>query len=492
MAKEIFEKGEGVTPSEKRLVKLAEKSFLDLWSYPNIYRNTGINGKNAGKELCDLLVVCGDYIIIFSDKTKGWKNTPDEKSDWTRWYKAAIKASMKQIIGAIRSIDQFPDKLYLDSKCNNPLPLLLPESKERKIINIIIANGSEEANRRILGEGAGSFMLIPRIKGDEHFQDAKGSNIPFAIGDINPDGPFMHVLDEVSLLTVMEELDTVTDLVTYLEKREKFIRSGQLLTAFGEEELLAYYLSNINTDQEPDFTSPNGNEWQEDTRVIIDEGLYAAFKASEQYKGKIIANEVSYIWDKIIEHFTKIFKEGTYFTFPDKTTSIQQIELALRQMVLECRFKRRILGSAFLDTLKRGSNSDKFRRLMLSHEKKEKEMAYIFLTIKYPLDFKIEGGYEQYRNARLNILYANCLAVLREMPELKRIIGIVSEPLVNKNNSGSIDLIYLEQPEWTTELLDELKRYVDIYNVKPMTGMEVKKLSAEEYFTKSNALLSPK
>ena len=29
----------GTTPSERYLVKLAEDSFLDLWSYPNVYRD---------------------------------------------------------------------------------------------------------------------------------------------------------------------------------------------------------------------------------------------------------------------------------------------------------------------------------------------------------------------------------------------------------------------------------------------------------------------
>ena len=40
---------------------MIEKSFLKLWSYPNLYN------KNR-KELCDLLVVCGDVAVIFSDK----------------------------------------------------------------------------------------------------------------------------------------------------------------------------------------------------------------------------------------------------------------------------------------------------------------------------------------------------------------------------------------------------------------------------------------
>ncbi|MDE0307012.1 MAG: hypothetical protein OXI87_19340 [Albidovulum sp.] len=62
-------KAEGVTPSERYLAGLAENSFLNLWSYPNPFRDQKKGIKGDGKEICDLLVVCGAFIIIFSEKT---------------------------------------------------------------------------------------------------------------------------------------------------------------------------------------------------------------------------------------------------------------------------------------------------------------------------------------------------------------------------------------------------------------------------------------
>jgi len=60
---------EGVTSSERHLTHLAKYSFLSLWSYPNVYRVQGRTvTQKEGKELCDLLVVFQDHIIIFSDK----------------------------------------------------------------------------------------------------------------------------------------------------------------------------------------------------------------------------------------------------------------------------------------------------------------------------------------------------------------------------------------------------------------------------------------
>lgn len=60
-------KQDGVTDAERYLHRLATRSFLSLWSYPGVYRNTGPAGGH-GKEVCDLLVVFRNDIIIFSDK----------------------------------------------------------------------------------------------------------------------------------------------------------------------------------------------------------------------------------------------------------------------------------------------------------------------------------------------------------------------------------------------------------------------------------------
>jgi hypothetical protein len=50
-------RGSGATPSEKYLARLADRSFLNLWSYPNTFIDKRVRGKGDGKELCDLLVV---------------------------------------------------------------------------------------------------------------------------------------------------------------------------------------------------------------------------------------------------------------------------------------------------------------------------------------------------------------------------------------------------------------------------------------------------
>ena len=70
-------KSSGSTPAERYLEALCERNFLSLWSYPRPFRNQGGN-----KELCDLLVVMGDDVIVFSDKHCVLKPKSTLEVDW--------------------------------------------------------------------------------------------------------------------------------------------------------------------------------------------------------------------------------------------------------------------------------------------------------------------------------------------------------------------------------------------------------------------------
>ena len=180
----------GGTPSERYLAKLADRSFLNLWSYPNTFIDKRNKGKGDGKELCDLLVVCGDHILIFSDKTIGWPSGDDIKLAWTRWYKRAIRNSVDQIRGAERWIAKFPDRIFLDGKCQQPLPLKLPPIERRKIHGIVVALGASEACKSYFGEGIGSLLIAPNVKGDAHWKDEHVA--PFVVGDVDPGGAVIY------------------------------------------------------------------------------------------------------------------------------------------------------------------------------------------------------------------------------------------------------------------------------------------------------------
>src|SRR5215213_3001984 len=51
-------RADGITPAERLLKQLCDRSFLSMWSYSGIYRDQGRpNQKGDGKEVCDLVVV---------------------------------------------------------------------------------------------------------------------------------------------------------------------------------------------------------------------------------------------------------------------------------------------------------------------------------------------------------------------------------------------------------------------------------------------------
>ncbi len=99
---------------------LCEKSFLSLWSYVGLH-----NDKAKGQEICDLLVVFGDHVIIFSDKNCLFGSSGNIVLDWSRWFRKAITKSIDQVYGAERWIRLHSDRIFLDQAATVPLPISL-------------------------------------------------------------------------------------------------------------------------------------------------------------------------------------------------------------------------------------------------------------------------------------------------------------------------------------------------------------------------------
>jgi hypothetical protein len=161
---------EGTTESERALAKLARKAFLSLWSYTNVFTDEGrTNDRGEGKELCDLLVVFGSNVLLFSDKHCEFQSGHDLKVAWPRWYKRAIKKSARQLAGAESFLRRFPKRLFIDRKCQTPLPVPLPDPAVARYFLIAVTRGSHFAAREFFGGvSSGTFMLNTEIRGDDH------------------------------------------------------------------------------------------------------------------------------------------------------------------------------------------------------------------------------------------------------------------------------------------------------------------------------------
>jgi hypothetical protein len=249
-------RGIGVTPSERYLASLADKTFLNLWSYPNLFVDRKVRGKGDGKELCDLLIICGNDILIFSDKSVAWLEERNFQLAWSRWYRRAIEKSVAQIAGAERWLAGYPNRVFLDPACTQRLPIDLPPLDRRRVHGIVVALGATKVCATHYKCSDGSFLIAPDLKGTDHTDPSAAGYACFGIGDVRPNGSFIHVFNDQALDLLMNELDTVTDFVQYLLCREQIIRSGILMPVSGEHELLGYYLLSSGPEREHGFFKP--------------------------------------------------------------------------------------------------------------------------------------------------------------------------------------------------------------------------------------------
>lgn len=458
---EAVTKAEGITASERYLAKLATRTFLNLWCYPNL-------SSAPGKELCDLLAVCGDHILIFSDKTIEWPASGDVNISWSRWYKRAIEKSAAQVRGAARWIEHFPDRVFLDQACTKRLPLTLPPPESRKVHGVVVARGAGQACREYFGGGSGSLRITSALRGSDHINPEAPLYGPFAIGDVNPDGAFVHVLDDATLDILMRELDTVTDLTNYLDRKARFMRSGVQVFAAGEEEMLAEYVRLTNESGEHDFVRRDGALWRETgDAVFYDEGLYEGLRADPRYLIKKQADRVSYLWDSLIEAFTGPMLARTTLVPAGGKFVLAEHERAVRFMALENRTMRRAHGEAVAGAAEKAKGQDRFFRAMLpAATSPQQKTGFFCMFLRYPVELALPGGYEQYRQVRRHMLEAYALGLFDKHRHLDRVVGIALEPPKNPGEpaGSSEDLILLEPEEWTPEMSAEDRRMCAAYD----------------------------
>lgn len=452
----------GTTPSERYLSKLCRWAFLSLWSYTNLHTDEGRkNGKGVGHELCDLLVVFDDDVIIFSDKDAKFDRTIDISIAWKRWFKKAIRKSADQIYGAERWLRNYGDRIYLDSECTKPFPISLPPTDRIRIHRVSVARGIYKACRDYFGGNSlGSLMINSDLVGDDHYK------MPFSIGHVNPDRGFVHVFEDFTLGAVLRELDTVSDFVTYLTKREKFLSNKKLaVIAPGDEQLLAIYLTKNNAEGEHDFILPG--EGPADV-VSLDESFWPSMIKNPQYIAKKEADKISYVWDQLIEH---LIKHGIGYS-PTRGTdvSLAERELALRIMASEGRVQRRHLSHALYGVIE----SDKgLTRLVISNTLPD--VAYLFLTIPRSPD----RSYDEYREMRRNVLTAYCKVAKLKAPLARFIVGFATEP--DSGRGRSEDLLVLDVSNWTTEEQAEAESLQEQCSLLLDTNLSKREFSVKEY-----------
>lgn len=379
---------EAVNESEQYVYDISKKTFLSLWSYINP------QGKRPGKELCDILIVFGPIVIVVSVKDYRLGKSGDEQVNYKRWIRNSVDESIKQINGAVRFLKR---TTHVVDK-NGEKGLDLPELQLRKFYRIAVAFGNERKN-------------------------------PMPLSHFEKDS-FTHIYDEQSFQLVLQTLDTINDFVHYIEGKEEFLRKSTTLVFRGEENLLAYYL--FNNRKFPDCS---------DFQIIADD-LWSEYCENDAIKRKLAEDQVSYVWDHLIESIVS-------GRFDDKSwigPGLNESEQAIRKLASENRVYRRILGSALSDFIDASKEKTLSARSILSPS----GTAYVFFT--YEKDSTLESrGLE---------LKDRCIAIIPNFESASCVVGIGLNRQGEKPDVGySTTLVIINRKGgvWPSFILEEAR-----------------------------------
>lgn len=425
-------KEQGITKRERYLAKLADETFFGLWSYPNIYTNEGITKNLIGKEFCDLFVIFGETIILFSDKDIKFNETKSTNIAWKRWFNKSIVKSCAQLYGAESWIKKSGNRLFLDKECKENFHLDF--SSISQIHLIAVTCNSNKPAQKYLG---GSSSLFQNYLYDH--KDCLDHN--FTIGDLYPDKTFVHVLDEFTLDLLISELSTIADFINYLTEKTNAIRSKRIIAASGEEEILSLYFQGRVKGNYLGKIAPllgvNSNDG-----MLLESGLWTQYKASTEY---FLLNDLcrsNMLWDDIVNRFSESIltaKVGHYSEYP-----IEYHERALRHMASESRVSRYLLSTAFDEKFNEVPIDKRSSRLVQSITDPNK----IFIFLFFPRKKGLSDG--EYREHRTEMSYNYVLVSRYLRPEIKLFLVVSTEP--KGSPSRSEDILGLE---YASDLSDE-------------------------------------
>jgi hypothetical protein len=268
---------------------------------------------------------------------------------------------------------------------------------------------------------------------------------------------FVHVFDDTTLNVVMSQLDTITDFVEYLSKKEALITGDVRIAAAGEEELLARYLGRLNANGEHDFMIPAKSD-----AVYFDQGSWIHFLQSFERHAQVEANEISYAWDDLIDRFAYHAITGTQYM---SGGPLRRQEQAFRIVARENRTRRRMLSEAVHGVLSRSIYSERLFDARVIMPSRKGEPHYVFLCVRHD---KTRTD-EEYRKFRYSLLSTYCHIVKLKWPDAQGIVGIATESGLEDDRSE--DMVYFDASKWTPEDEAKAKEMQARFNLLESTKM---------------------
>ncbi len=446
----------GFTPTEKLLSRLCGNTFLEMFSYLNPVREDG-------KELCDLIAVFDDHVFIFFDReSRKMDNAAKDISvRWKRWKKEVIEKQVRALAGAEKYI-RTGKPIFLDPMRETALPVTMPRNPV--VHRFIVAHGAAEACEASSGSNVYGSLAVSYLK-----PGVPPLDFPFYVELGNGDP--VHVLDSANVELVLGELDTFFDFTSYVAEKEDAIRRYDFLAYCGEEDLLAHYFRNYD---------PEANRYrigERDSRisgVVIEEGAWKSFAASEECRERKEANKVSYFWDELLQRTYRNALDGTLIGDVD----LGRERNALNEMAKEPRLARREFSRRMLKAIENFPETGDIPARHLSFMSSfYAGKGYVFLQLKPP-----SPRGEDYREVRQYMLKIACGAARNRFAHLKTVVGIAMDPpKFTELGEISEDFVLLDCSRWAEEERAFWERENEHTKFFKTSGMRETRLHAEDF-----------
>lgn len=236
---------------EEFVNEIAYSSFLEYWCYPSPKDEYGDK-----KEICDLLILFGDSLIIISVKNHEFKDF------YSRYFRRTIDKAVQQIYGAERKLFNKERDIFI----KHPKREIerFPKEKVANIHRVIIN----------LGEGV---RFYPFNKATE-------------------DDKFITLLDKEAFQTIVRELDTIPDFIEYLRKREELFADKKVTILPGDEDdfpvdtakqFFEYTELNFNPNEKQSIIV-SGTEHDILASYLMNERSFPEYFRSKEYNGMFI------------------------------------------------------------------------------------------------------------------------------------------------------------------------------------------------------------
>lgn len=394
-----------VNESERTLARIAEKTFFSLWSYPSLFRDV-----DRGKELIDLTVFFNNTLILFSDKGHvAFQHDRPTDIAWSRWYRGAIKDSAKQLHGAESFIRNHPNRIYLNQKCQDPFPFDL-SSTDLKIHLVCVTRGIGKAAKSYFDSvepgSSGTLACVFPLDEKEVLKR------PFLVNDIDPKKTFVHVFDETAIDLLLKELATPTDFISYLTSKENAIRNLQLITAGGEEDILALYLQETDANGYGMIKNPRADF---SVAFGIHETQWKAFRNSPFYALRYARLKAGAGWNIILKRFSDCIVDATVGEAHDRP-------LLEHARVIQALASENMLSRSFLaeQLFEKYSSVEEFARsARLVKSLCAPNRLYVFLFFPWDEDYV---DYNEYRSERVLCMQLYALVAQYKYPETQELI----------------------------------------------------------------------